>query len=257
MKNLIKNLIFIILNLFSGDLKNKASILMYHSVGDNSAFFTVKIDDFEKQLIFIKKNYRIISLKDLFIALKDGKNFDKSVVVTFDDGYQDNYGNVFPLIKKYEIPITIFLTTGKIGGFMENSEKITLPILKRNQIAEMMQSGFVDFMPHTINHSVLSELDYEKQQEEIIDSCKSLEEITGQKKCILAYPRGKYNDLTLDILKKNNWLGGVTVESGLVSLEDNPLELKRNSVDSSTTMSQFKGKLKKSIEIYKKIKCLK
>ena len=85
--------------------KNKTRILMYHSIeGPNflPKNLVVSKKKFEKQLIYLKKNYNIISYKQ-FIAGKTG------VLLTFDDGFMDNYRNAYPILKKHNVPAMFFL----------------------------------------------------------------------------------------------------------------------------------------------------
>jgi len=73
-------------------------------------------DNFEKQLQFLHENANVRPLRDLLVALRNKERFSPgTVAVTFDDGYIDNYMHAFPLMKKYKIPATIFLTTGPIN----------------------------------------------------------------------------------------------------------------------------------------------
>lgn len=70
--------------------------------------------DFEWHLAYIAKNYKIISLDEVVERIKNRNSLRGRVVITFDDGFQDNYKNAYPLLKKYNVPATIFLTSGFI-----------------------------------------------------------------------------------------------------------------------------------------------
>ncbi|MGD9160754.1 MAG: polysaccharide deacetylase family protein [Desulfobacteraceae bacterium] len=98
-------------------------ILMYHRVVNpeecNDIFSTPKIivtkDTFEKQIKFLSRHYRILSLEEFHGYHSSRKPLPpKSAVITFDDGWKDNYVNAFPILKKYGVPATIFLSTGFI-----------------------------------------------------------------------------------------------------------------------------------------------
>lgn len=88
--------------------KNKNPIiLMYHKVDK---------DKFDTQMRYLKKNYNVISLYELISTLKSNHTFAKNTaVITFDDGYLDNYRNAYPILKKYGLPATIFVVSGLIG----------------------------------------------------------------------------------------------------------------------------------------------
>lgn len=231
MKVFLKNLLFYLLNIFTPKLKNRASILMYHSVSDNNLFFTVKLGDFERQMNYLcKENFNVIGLAQLFDYLKNKREIPaKTVVLTFDDGYEDNYSNAFPVLKKYNFPATIFLTKGDTQ----------LKMLNREQIKEMHDSGLIDFEPHTINHPKLSKTDLKEAEKEILESKKIIEKELNKKCRFFAYPYGDYNEKIIDIVK-NNFELALTVEKGKVDLSGKLFEIKRNSIDSAVAFNQFK-----------------
>lgn len=114
MKGILKTVLFSLLLPFLGSLKGRASILMYHSIGEGGAFFAVTEEDFEKQLLYLKRRgFVCITLSELVEKLERKEDVSSNVVLTFDDGYEDNYTKAFPLLKKYDIPATIFLITGE------------------------------------------------------------------------------------------------------------------------------------------------
>ncbi|MCG2700216.1 polysaccharide deacetylase family protein, partial [Candidatus Parcubacteria bacterium] len=192
----------------------------------------------ETQMKYLKNNnYNVIKLSDLIDILKYNNKIPKKIVVlTFDDGYNDNYTNVFPILKKYNFPATIFLITGLIGKEINNSQNITLKALNWDEIQEMHNSGLVDFQPHTTNHR-------ESNQQEIIDSKKEIEKKFGKKCEFFAYPRGLYNKEIIDILKNNGFKAARTVEGGKVNQGDNLFKLKSVSVNSTTSFIQFRANL--------------
>ena len=99
--------------------RSQAAVLMYHRVcpRENSwSFPGVSPNDFEKHMEYFKNNFNILPLDTLAQYLKDGKSVpQKSISITFDDGYRDNLVYAYPILKKYSIPATVFLTTGFIG----------------------------------------------------------------------------------------------------------------------------------------------
>src|SRR6266508_1878396 len=95
-----------------------ALILGYHrvaDVGQDLKKICVTPDHFEEHLQALKKHGNPIGLSALVRCLKQGSLPTKSVVVTFDDGYADNLHQAKPLLEKYEIPATVFVTTGYLG----------------------------------------------------------------------------------------------------------------------------------------------
>lgn len=92
-------------------------ILYYHRVNDDhDPFFpSTPIRVFEQQMRFVARHYRVVSLRDLVAHLDSGSG-ESVVAVTFDDGYRDNYQHAFPILQRYGVPATIFLSTGSIDS---------------------------------------------------------------------------------------------------------------------------------------------
>ena len=100
----------------SPHLSRRFQILGYHKVSpDEHPFFEpLPPDIFEKQMQFLKSCYRVMSLQELVDRSARGEVPERAVAITFDDGYRDNFELAFPILQKYQIPATIFLTTAFI-----------------------------------------------------------------------------------------------------------------------------------------------
>lgn len=163
--------------------------LMYHHIGiltdpnDEQFPFTLSPQMFEKQLLFLKQNgYEIASEHDILHARQTGHtHLAKPVLLTFDDGYEDNYTALFPLLQKYQAHALIFLITDKIG---------TPGYLTWEQIKEMKESGLVAFGSHTCSHRRLRSLPDEEIVREITKSKQILEEKLGAPVVSFCYPFG-------------------------------------------------------------------
>ncbi len=104
-------------------LSDRAFVLMYHRIKSSvdqppyhvqSGMF-VTAATFEKQLAYLRKTFEIILLDDLVAKARKGESLGRYCALTFDDGWRDNYSEAFPLLKKYAVPATIFLSTGFVG----------------------------------------------------------------------------------------------------------------------------------------------
>jgi peptidoglycan/xylan/chitin deacetylase (PgdA/CDA1 family) len=103
-------------------LLSRALILLYHRVGESISdpwSLAVKPANFAEQLEVIKKQARVLSVEELISAIADNRLPRRAVVITFDDGYADNLLNAKPLLEKNDLPATVFVTTGFIGGERE------------------------------------------------------------------------------------------------------------------------------------------
>ncbi|MDD5032883.1 MAG: polysaccharide deacetylase family protein [Candidatus Pacebacteria bacterium] len=229
----------------------RASILMYHSISDNGVFFTVKPKDFEKQTEYLKSfGFKIISLAEMVEAIKSRNLKDKSVVLTFDDGYKDNYKNAWPVLKKYGFPAVIFLASDFTGKNFTVSSGQQLEILNEEEIKEMAEFGLVEFGSHTRTHPRLEKISDEEFEKEIRESKEALEKITGKRCRFFSYPKGYFRPAFGEILKRNGFEAAVSVKEGLVRSEDNLFLLRRNFVYSAGGFCQFVGKLGYSVPIY-------
>ena len=220
-----------------------AAILMYHSVGDNDVFFTVALETFSRQLDYLKKNnYQVVSLSDLVERLEKGRKIPlQTVVLRFDDGYRDNYDNVFPILKKYNFPATIFLTVGRVGQKLNNSQNLPLEILDWLEIREMEQSGLVDFQPHGLTHQKLDKISPIEAAKEIGEAKNLMEKELNKKREFFSYPFGRYNQSIIRLLKKYGFRAGLSLRDGRVKKGDNLFTLKRKSVNSETSWVEFKS----------------
>lgn len=167
--------------LYSPNIKT----LLYHLVMDEPYseydYLFVRKGDFEAQLQTIQE----LGLETYFADEPERANGKHGVIITFDDGYEDNYTTVFPLLKQYNMKATIFLITDMIGAEGH---------LTKEQIREMSESGLVHFGSHTKSHTRLDMLtDYQIRQE-FVTSKKAIEEITGKEVLALAYPNGVYTE---------------------------------------------------------------
>ena len=239
MKKIFKEIISYLLLKVSSKNTHTASILMYHSIGENTLFSSVAPKDFEKQMEYLKQNnFNVVSIETLYNYLLDGTIPLKTICLTFDDGYFDNFEIAFPLLQKYNFPATIFVNTHFMGKEIDR-RGVKSKIFGWNESKIMESSGIIDIEPHTINHIKLHKSSDEEIEEEII-GCKNEIEKTLNKKCIFfAYPSGKYTQNVIEILKKNEFKLAFTVHKGLVWLTDNTLLLHRNSIDSGVGRYQF------------------
>jgi len=198
-------------------------ILMYHLVDQSFAEtkLSVSPSSFARQMEFLNKHkYNVVSIEELIGLLKQNKSIQpKTVAITFDDGYENNYTSAFPLLKKYKLPATIFMVIDNIGkkGFLNPA-----------QINEMIESGLVSIGSHTMSHAHLpSLLDKTRLRNEIFESKKALEGITGQKKTLFSYPVGGFNEEIRQMVKDAGYLGACATSPGKGYPKNDTYALKR------------------------------
>lgn len=213
---------------------------MYHYVSEPPADadiyrrdLSVTPANFEAQLAWLQsQGYESITLTDLVYHLARGWPLpDKPVILTFDDGYRDNYTNAFPLLQKYGYTGTFFLVTGPID--FENPDYLTW-----DMVEEMHQAG-MDFQPHSYRHLDLRGTGLDFLIFEILAPKEAIEARTGETPRFYAYPSGRYDDRTIAVLKSADYWGAVITEQGATHTSDGLFELDRVRVRWRHTVEDF------------------
>lgn len=211
-------------------------MLYYHSVNPSEANeIIISPEKLKNQLMLIKNlGYNTITIDELNDYLTSNKNIpEKSIVISFDDGYMDNYTYAFPILKELNMKATIFLITSGIDdGYYLSSD----------QIKEMASYG-IDFESHTVSHKKLDTLTYEEQLSELKNSKITLENLLNKKINTIAYPFGAYNEDTIKAAKEANYTLAFTTKYGNIHIGDSLLELNRIYVNTYDTMDTFKERL--------------
>lgn len=248
LRKLSKNAFFM---LHRTELGSRASILSYHNIGDDSAFFTVGTNALDEQLRYIKKHYTCtMFLSELAQRLGDGKNISGCVVLTFNDGYKSLYVELFPLLKEYKLPATVFLSVELLDTTVQTSDGHTFTTLNPTEIKEMQESGLVEFMPQAQHRVALETMPFDVALERIETARRNVESIMGKDAAVFSYSKSKPTERFAEHLRSRQWLGAVYSREGLVHPHTDPFFLPRNAINSETTFTQFKGKLGGAIEEY-------
>jgi len=239
MKLFIKKLIYWLKKIFTG---NGVIVLMYHSIADNKEFFTVSPKEFEKQMQYLKdNNFNVISINTLISLIEKQDKFPpKTLVITFDDGYLDNYENALPILKKFNFPATIFIFTAGINKITTTKSGINLKMLSKEQIKELSDINLITIGCHSNKHIKLSQINNKEELEkELLISKNILTDITNKEITIFAYPYGDFNKQTIESVKKYFKLA-FGIKNGKIKFNDNIFALKRNSIDSMVSFEEFK-----------------
>lgn len=270
---MLKKILFVILR-YSGlpylfrevFQRNRVTILLFHDISRNEA-----------DTIFssLEKKYNIISLNQFLEFLKNPNSNPnplpkKSAIITFDDGHRSNY-NILPEIKKYSVPLTIFLCTEIINtkrhfwfhqehpsvsknklkqlpdderqeileeiGFVQYKENGSAVALNSDQIKEMIP--YVNFQAHSQFHPILPRCSPEIAKKEIFNSKEYLEEEFHIDVNAFSYPNGNYSDREIELCKEAGYECAITVDFGFNSLKTNPFRLKRLPVDGTEDVNEL------------------
>jgi peptidoglycan/xylan/chitin deacetylase (PgdA/CDA1 family) len=209
-------------------------ILTYHHVGIPSGKWrlnTVSTKSFEYQMAFMKRHgFQVISFDDLVTGIKEGQEFARNtVVLQFDDGYEDNYQYAFPILRKYDFPAMIFLISDKVGA---------PDFLTWDQIKEMEKYGILAGA-HTRHHVYLPRETMSQARDEIAGSKKVIEEHLGHSIDYFAYPSGGFTKDIQGIVQEAGYKAAVTTNRGKNKYSLDMYALKR--IHMNNTDDQYSG----------------
>ncbi len=185
----------LILSTIVNAIPNNCVGLLYHHFSDKTPKSTsVSPKLFEQHLKYLKENnFQILPLSEVITKLKNKQKLaDKCVFITIDDAYISIYNNAYPLIKKYNTPVSVFVST-------EQTDKGYKAIMTWDQMREI-QGDLVSFYNHSRNHSHLTEQSITKTHAEVLYAAKRLQEELSVKDKFFAYPYGEYDKDTYDLL---------------------------------------------------------
>jgi peptidoglycan/xylan/chitin deacetylase (PgdA/CDA1 family) len=182
-------------------------ILTFHAFDNQSSVISFPPRVFKRGIAKLHENgYRTISLLDVVDCLQMRKSFpERSLVITFDDGYQTIYEVAFPVLQDYGMLATIFLTVGKRGEMMPDTRLPSLngySMLSWHEILEMHRGG-IDFGAHTLTHPDLTRLPVDRVENEIVESKRIIEDALSAPVVCFAYPYGRYNHQSRELVRQH------------------------------------------------------
>lgn len=204
--------------------KYSPCVLMYHLVLEEP---TTSLEDlFVRPADFDAQIKELIDNGYQFMFADEYHKTDiPTVIITFDDGYSDNYSEAFPILQKYNVKATVFMITDAIGheGY-----------LSAEQMKEMSDSGLVRFGSHTHNHLEVASLDSETLRTQLETSKQRILEVTGRE-CADAfcYPAGNYNSNSMSVVSEY-FTFAFTTESPYKTTDYSQLNIPRYRVKRST-----------------------
>lgn len=217
---------------------------MYHGTPKSSpsSQYSIQTGKFISHIKYLKKNgWHTALVKDL---IKPNELPDKTILLTFDDGYADNYQGAFLPLLELEMKATWFITThciDKHAQWMGNDSEETR-MLSIDQLKKMQQKG-MEIASHTCSHPDLTTLSYSGQLEELQQSKAALESILADKITSFAYPYGRYNQDTIKAVKHAGYTQACSVRSGFYRNSESPLLIRRVTIFDTDTVATLTRKL--------------
>ena len=197
-------------------------ILEYHTITDNptpdSEVYNVPPAEFAAQLDYLKENgYTTITLRKFMQVLNGkGKLPDKPIILTFDDGYEDNFTEMLPILEAHNMTAVVYVIT----NLLDKPGYLTVAQLQE------MQRRNIEIGSHTADHIALNwQSDHVKMNQ--IRGSKNFLEMNGLAIETFSYPNGGNSEIVAELLKQEGYLNAVTGDVGLNNLKTNPYFLRR------------------------------
>ncbi|MDY6845383.1 MAG: polysaccharide deacetylase family protein, partial [Thermodesulfobacteriota bacterium] len=224
---------------FKHDQRLKIPILMYHKVSEvpernkiirsTNPAYSISLEQFRKQMEYIYNNeYHTLSINELLDT--SVCDHQESVIITFDDGWANNYTHAFPILKKLNLTATLFV----ISDFVCHPQYVDW-----YQLREMNKEG-ISIQSHTRTHRPLSELLTHEIQYELEESKKEIEDHLGVVVDFLSMPQGIKDHRVIKIAQVVGYKAICTSEPGFIHSHGNPTILKRINISDSYQISTFK-----------------
>jgi peptidoglycan/xylan/chitin deacetylase (PgdA/CDA1 family) len=212
--------------------QKEATVIMYHRVvGEplTDSKFNVYIakDKLDWQLGNLKKRgFDFITFKDLAKGLR----VKKPIILTFDDGYEDNYLNLLPLLKKHQAKAVVYCLGDRTVRSNTWDEKLGEPcarLMNDSQIKECHDSGLVEIASHGLKHQHLPDLDVKEARDEFELSKSNLESLINDKVVSFAYPYGDYGEREEILAYDAGYDFAIGTVNGPLKLTDNYYAIRR------------------------------
>lgn len=208
-------------------------VLMYHSIKflpGNS--LGVPPEQFAEEMDYLYTHgYRTISLDDLNNLLRDPYSTampPQPIVLTFDDGYADNYQTAWPIMQRYGFVGTFFVVTSSVGSGMMTWDDLKDLVRHGNSIGS-----------HSVHHYDLTTISPVLLQKELVESKAAIDKELGTSVFAFCYPSGRYNEETQKMLIRTGYTLAFTTEHGKVTSSANPLALKRVRIPGGLSLQGF------------------
>ncbi|MDV2504119.1 MAG: polysaccharide deacetylase family protein [bacterium] len=227
-------------------------ILIYHMISEPRAEserrYACPPSRFDQHMAYLRaKDFNLVGLNAINDYLKGGKEIPgKTVVITLDDGYADNYEKAFPILLQYRIPATIFLVSGVMGNHNAWMEGLGFPrraMLTWRQVRKMAAAG-IAFGGHTITHPCLPEVTVAEARREIEGCKKEIEDRLGQAADHFAYPYGLFGAEVQALTEEAGYTLACSGRSGFNNRQTDLYALRRLEVFGTDPVWKLSQKLK-------------
>lgn len=247
-------------------------VAMYHSVtdvGDSPGQYVISPSMLENDLNYLSEHgYTTVTVNDLIAYVMDGASLpEKPVMLTFDDGYYNNYCNAYPLLQKYDMRAVL----SSVGALTEQFSQTDDPeeheawsYCTRAELKEMADSGVIEMQNHSYNFHTLDQRkgclrksgeNTETYRAMFIDDTQQAQDLFTEigiaKPICYTYPYGALNEETEELIGQCGFTASLSCEEGIASIVHDPAclrRIRRFNRDGRVTSEQFWGKVLEQME---------
>lgn len=253
MKRLFKTIILGVMGLCHhlfevlGRKRRGIAVLMYHSVSDADWTFAISPTRFEQHLCYLRdKGYVFLSAIEAAAIIAGRRELpEKSVLITFDDGYQDFADTALPILERYQAPSAVFVHTDRSSQELGND----FPLMDWETISGAARRGVV-IGNHSHSHPSLKRLSPQELATELTTAEALLADRLGSKPAVFAYPGGKLNVAVADELYRRGYALAFTVDEGLAYPGQDRMRIPRIGITRDLSFWEFKIKLTRVADWY-------
>ena len=228
-------------------------ILAYHSISQTRTDnLTVSAADFRRQMEWLSRSrYETVTLSQY--VNRDNRRTDRSVVITFDDGYADNYTTAFPILRDHGFVATVFLVSDYVGTDhiywwdepKAGHDRSPYRLLSWNEVHEMEEYG-IEFGSHSCTHRKLTQIPASQQAHEIRRSRADLQAMLRREVVSFCYPAGDLNSHVVKAVEDAGYRCGVVTPTAS-GLTRNRFTLRRVGVYYPNSWFVFRLKVSRLI----------
>jgi peptidoglycan/xylan/chitin deacetylase (PgdA/CDA1 family) len=216
---------------------NEFVMFVYHRFGDPKHLSTnITIDDFRRQLEFLKsENFEVMTLSNALEApFTEGR---KRAVITIDDSFRSFYENGFSVLKEFDFPATLFVSTSTVGGE---------DYLTWKELGELRDSG-IEIGNHSHSHAYFLDLNKEVYldsfRNDVLEAQRLFKKHLSLEPTLFAYPYGEYDPSMQEEVKQMGFKAATAQNSGIARIGHNTYSLPRFPIsDAYADIQSFKDK---------------